>query len=64
MSPIILAFAWLGHAFGGYQGAAAFDLTGSYESGFLIGSAVGVMNLALVSMLLMLARPRREVAQV
>lgn len=60
---IILAFAWLGHAFGGYQGAAAFDLTGSYESGFLIGSAVGVMNLGLVSMLLLLTRSRREVAQ-
>lgn len=60
---IILAFAWLGHAFGGYQGAAAFDLTGSYGSGFLIGSAAGVMNLGLVSMLLLLTRPRRVVAQ-
>ena len=56
---IMLAFAWLGHAFGGYQGAAAFDLTGSYASGFVIGSAAGVMNLVLVSVLLLLARPRR-----
>jgi len=59
---IILAFAWLGHAFGGYQGAAAFDLTGSYASGFVIGSAAGVVNLGLVSMLLLLARPRRALA--
>ena len=59
---IILAFAWLGHAFGGYQGAAAFDLTGSYASGFVIGSAAGVVNLGLVSMLLLLARPRRVLA--
>jgi MFS family permease len=59
---IMLAFAWLGHAFGGYQGAAAFDLTGSYASGFVIGSAAGVMNLVLVSVLLLLARPRRGLA--
>ena len=59
---IILAFAWLGHAFGGYQGAAAFDLTGSYASGFVIGSAAGVVNLGLVGMLLLFARPRRALA--
>ena len=55
---IILAFAWLGHAFGGYQGAAAFELTGSYAGGFVIGSAAGVVNLGLVGMLLLLAHPR------
>jgi MFS family permease len=59
---IILAFAWLGHAFGGYQGAAAFDLTGNYASGFVIGSAAGVINLVLVSSLLLLARPLRVLA--
>jgi MFS family permease len=59
---IMLAFAWLGHAFGGYQGAAAFELTGSYASGFVIGSAAGVMNLVLVSMLLLFARPRQALA--
>jgi MFS family permease len=56
---IILACAWVGHAVGGYQGAAAFDLTGSYAGGFLIGSAAGVLNLALVCTLLLFARPRR-----
>jgi MFS family permease len=59
---IILAFAWIGHAFGGYQGAAAFELTGSYAGGFVIGSAAGLVNLGLVSMLLLLARPRRALA--
>ena len=57
---IILAFAWVGHAFGGYQGAAAFELTGSYAGGFVIGSAAGVVNLGLVGLLLLLARPRRR----
>jgi len=60
---IILAFAWLGHAFGGYQGAAAFDLTGSYAGGFVIGSAAGLVNLGLVGTLLLLARPRRALAR-
>ena len=59
----ILAFAWLGHAFGGYQGAAAFEFTGSYTSSFLVGSAAGILNLGLVSILLLLARPHRRVAQ-
>jgi len=59
---IILAFAWIGHAFGGYQGAAAFELTGSYAGGFVIGSAAGLVNLGLVSTLLLLARPRRALA--
>jgi MFS family permease len=45
---VILAFAWIGHAFGGYQGAATFDLTGSYMTAFAIGSAAGLLNLVLV----------------
>ena len=58
----ILAFAWVGHAFGGYQGAAVFDLTGSYVNAFLIGSAAGIINLGLVVTLLTLARRPRELA--
>lgn len=53
----ILSFAWLGHAIGGYQGAAAFDLTQSYTNSFLVGSLAGLLNLAVVTMLLLLARP-------
>ncbi len=54
---IILSFAWLGHAFGGYQGAVTFDRTGSYANGFMIGSVAGALNLIIVSILLLLARP-------
>jgi MFS family permease len=53
---IILAFGWLGHAVGGYQGAAAFDLTGSYAGGFVIGAVAGAINLGLVCVLLCLSR--------
>lgn len=60
---VILSFAWLGHAFGGYQGAAAFDMTGSYTAGFVAGSVAGVLNLVLVGLLLFLARPRTPPAQ-
>lgn len=55
---IILSFAWLGHAFGGFQGAAMFDWTGSYVPGFVAGSVAGVVNLLLVGLLLFLVRPR------
>ncbi|MES2713596.1 MAG: MFS transporter [Pseudomonadota bacterium] len=54
---VILSFAWLGHAFGGYQGAATYDITGSYTAGFVAGSVAGLVNLALVGLLLFLARP-------
>jgi predicted MFS family arabinose efflux permease len=54
---VILAFAWLGHAVGGYQGAVVFDMTGSYANGFVIGAAAGAINLMLLGLLLLLARP-------
>jgi MFS family permease len=60
---IVLAFAWLGHAVGGFQGAVAFDLTGSYVSGFVIAAAAGAINLVLVSLLLLLSRPPQTLAQ-
>jgi predicted MFS family arabinose efflux permease len=53
---IVLSFAWLGHAFGGFQGALAFDLTASYEVGFAVGALAGVANLILVCALLWLTR--------
>ena len=56
---IILSFAWLGHAFGGFQGAVTFDLTGSYVPGFVAGSVAGVVNLLLVGLLLFLGKPRQ-----
>jgi MFS family permease len=59
---LILAFAWLGHAVGGYQGAVAFDMTGSYASGFVIGAVAGAINLVLLGLLLLLGRPPGKLA--
>src|SRR5262249_12754953 len=55
---IVLSFAWLGHAFGGFQGAFAFDLTAGYGAGFAAGAAAGAGNLILVGALLWLTRPK------
>jgi MFS family permease len=54
---IVLSFAWLGHAFGGFQGALAYDLTASYQAGFAAGALAGAGNLILVGMLIWLTEP-------
>ena len=53
---IVLSFAWLGHAFGGFQGAFAYDLTASYWAGFAAGALAGAGNLILVGTLIWLTR--------
>jgi MFS family permease len=58
---VILAFAWLGHAVGGFQAGLFFDLTGSYAPGFGTAALGGIVNLALVAMLFLRVR-RREAA--
>lgn len=55
---LVLSFAWLGHAFGGFQGAFAYDLTAGYGAGFVAGALAGVGNLILVGTLIWLTRPR------
>jgi len=55
---IVLSFAWLGHAFGGFQGAFAYDLTAGYQAGFAAGALAGAGNLILVGMLIWLTRPK------
>src|SRR5215470_1157519 len=55
---VVLSFAWLGHAFGGFQGAFAYDLTAGYGAGFAAGALAGASNLALVGMLIWLTRPK------
>lgn len=55
---IVLSFAWLGHAFGGFQGAFAYDLTAGYGTGFAAGALAGAGNLALVGLLIWLTRPK------
>jgi MFS family permease len=54
----VLSFAWLGHAFGGFQGAFAFDLTAAYGAGFAAGALAGASNLILVGVLIWLTRPK------
>jgi hypothetical protein len=48
---IILAFAWLGHSLGGYQGGLLFDLTGAYTFGFANAALAGLLNLLVVGSL-------------
>jgi MFS family permease len=53
---IVLSFAWLGHAFGGFQAALVFDLSEGYGSGFAAGAAAGASNLVLIATLIWLTR--------
>ena len=55
---IVLSFAWLGHAFGGFQGAFAYDLTAGYQAGFAAGALAGASNLILIGTLIWLTRPK------
>jgi len=55
---LVLSFAWLGHAFGGFQGAFAYDLTSGYQAGFAAGALAGAGNLILVGTIIWLTRPR------
>ena len=53
---IVLSFAWLGHAFGGFQGALVFDLTEGYGASFAAGATAGAGNLILIGTLIWLTR--------
>ncbi|HSM20085.1 MAG TPA: MFS transporter, partial [Hyphomicrobiales bacterium] len=55
---IILAFAWLGHGVGGYQGGLFFDLTGTYTLSFANAAFAGVLNLLIVGSLFLVVRRR------
>lgn len=45
---IVLAFGWLGHAFGAWQGGFFFDLTASYFWTFANAVLSGMVNLAIM----------------
>jgi MFS family permease len=55
---IIMAFAYLGHGLGGWQGGYLFDLTGDYRWTFADAAIAGVINLFIVSALLFKVRRR------
>jgi len=59
---IVLAFGWLGHALGGWQGGAFFDLTGSYTASFAVATLAGAINLGVLGLLLLALRRRVAVA--
>ena len=48
---IVTAFAFFGHAIGGYQGGLFFDLMGNYGWAFANAAIAGVLNLAVVGAL-------------
>jgi MFS family permease len=55
---VIIAFAWLGHSIGGYQGGLFFDLTGAYNVSFANAALAGVINLLIVGSLYLTIRNR------
>jgi MFS family permease len=55
---IILAFAWLGHGVGGYQGGLLFDITGTYTLSFATAAFAGIFNLVIVGSLFLTLRRR------
>jgi len=59
---IILAFGWLGHGLGGYQGGLFYDLTGGYDVSFANAALAGVLNLIVVGSLFLTIRRRQAVA--
>ena len=48
----VTMFGWFGHAIGGYQGGALYDLTGSYTAPYAVAAVAGVLNLIVVGTLL------------
>jgi MFS family permease len=58
---IVLAFAWFGHALGGWQGGFFFDLTGAYFWSFANATIFGLTNLAIVSTIYVATRRRLSV---
>jgi len=48
---IILAFGWLGHGLGGFQGGYFYDITGAYTQTFANASFSGMINLIVVGAL-------------
>jgi hypothetical protein len=58
---IILAFGWLGHGLGGYQGGLFYDLTAGYDVSFANAALAGVLNLIVVGSLFLTIRRRQAV---
>ena len=57
---IVLAFAWLGHGLGGWQGGLFYDWTRSYNVSFANAVLAGVVNLAIVGAIWLTLQHRRQ----
>jgi MFS family permease len=58
-TAIVLAFAWIGHGLGGWQGGATFDATGSYVWGYGNATLSGLVTLTVLGLLSMTLRRSR-----
>jgi MFS family permease len=57
----VMMVAWAGMAAGGYAGGVLFDLSLSYTTSFVVASAAGVLNLAILGALQLLrGRPGNQ----
>ena len=48
---IVLAFAFMGHGLGGWQGGFFYDLTNAYTWSYAIAGISGIINLAIIGAL-------------
>ena len=55
---IVLAFGWLGHAAGGWQGGLTFDITGAYFWAFANATIFGLVNLVIIGSIYMVLSRR------
>ena len=55
---IVLAFAWLGHAAGGWQGGLTFDVSGAYFWAFANATIFGLVNLVIIGAIYVATRRR------
>ncbi len=59
---VILGFAFIGHAVGGYQGGLFFDVTGAYTISFANAALAGVINLIIVGSIFLAIKRRKSSA--
>lgn len=60
---VVMAFAYIGHGLGGWQGGYFFDLTGNYHWTYANAAIAGFINLAIVSGLWLTVN-RRPIAKI
>ena len=56
---IVVAFGFIGHGIGGWQGGMLFDLTGGYTASYAVAATAGVFNLLVITTLVMRMRQGR-----